>query len=154
MRGLSSSVGTTTRSRSLPGKTRSGVFIPEIRGQATKSPAVRRAIARKRLTQTTYDDSTTTTYSYDGPGNLAGVTDQASNTVNYTYDFANQLRSVVQTASPNPQNTTAYNYDVDGNLTTLTDANSHTTLNGFDLLNQLNAETLPAAPPTRRRKGD
>ena len=42
------------------------------------------------------------------------------------------MRSVVQTASPNPENTTSYNYDVNGNLTTLTDANSHTTQNGFD----------------------
>jgi RHS repeat-associated protein len=102
------------------------------------------------LTQTTYDDTTTTTYSYDGPGNLTGVTDQANNTVNYTYDYANQLRSVIQTASPNPENTTSYQYDPDGNLTNLTDANTHTTLNGFDFLGQLNLEAMPAGQQQTR----
>ena len=36
----------------------------------------------------TYPDSTTVVNAYDGPGNLALVTDQAGNQVQYTYDAA------------------------------------------------------------------
>jgi YD repeat-containing protein len=75
-----------------------------------------------------------------------GVTDQASNTVQYTYDAANQLQTVVQLNSPTPaQNTTSYVYDVDGNLTNLTDANGHTTQRGFNLLDQWITDILPSA---------
>jgi YD repeat-containing protein len=46
--------------------------------------------------------------------------------VQYTYDGANQLTSVVQVNSPNTgANTTVYGYDADGNPITLSDANSH-----------------------------
>ena len=90
--------------------------------------------ARKRLTVTTYPDQTTTVDAYDGPGNLASVTDQAGAVVQYTYDAANQLKTVVQTASPNTaNNTNYYGYDPLGNLTGLTDENLHTTQNLFDL---------------------
>jgi len=41
---------------------------------------------RKRLTKTIYPDLTYSTNTYDGPGNLTGVTDQAGNTVQYTFD--------------------------------------------------------------------
>ena len=57
--------------------------------------------ARKRLTVTTYSDTTTKTNAYDGPGNLISVTDQANNVVQYNYDAANQLVNVVQVNSPN-----------------------------------------------------
>ena len=110
--------------------------------------------ARRRAAKTTYDNGTTTVYAYSGPGNLTGVTDQASNTVNYKYDLSNQLTSVVQPASPNPQNTTAYGYDPNGNLTGTTDANTHTTTDGFDYLNQLVSETLPGGSPTQTRTYD
>ena len=50
----------------------------------------------------TYPDQTTEINSYDGPGNLISVTDQAGNTVQYTYDAANQLINVVQLNHPNP----------------------------------------------------
>jgi RHS repeat-associated protein len=92
---------------------------------------------------------------YDGPGNLASVTDQAGNVVNYTYDAANQLQSVVQVNSPNaPQNTTAYGYDPLGNLASLSDANSHVTANGFDLLSELKTKTLPDGSLTETRSYD
>ena len=110
--------------------------------------------ARRRLTKTTYDSGTTTAYSYDGPGNLTGATDQAGNVVNYTYDLSNEVISVVQTASPNPQNTTSYAYDPNSNLTGITDANRHTTTDGFNLLNELVSEALPARPPTQTRTYD
>jgi len=55
------------------------------------------------------------------------MTDQAGNVVQYTYDAANQLRSVIQVNHPDPShNTTAYGYDSDGNQTATTDANTHT----------------------------
>src|SRR5580658_1403831 len=82
------------------------------------------------------------------------MTDQAGNAVQYTYDYTNQLQSMVQTASPNPQNATTYGYDVDGNLTNLTDANGHMALDGFDLLSRLSAETLPTGPPTQTQTYD
>jgi YD repeat-containing protein len=99
--------------------------------------------------KTTYQDATTTQYAYDGPGNLTSVTDQAGKVVQYTYDAANQLKSVIQTNHPDPShNTTNYSYDSNANLTTLTDANSHTTQNAFDGLNQLRTETLPSGTLT------
>ena len=51
----------------------------------------------------TYPDRTTVTNAYDGPGNLITVTDQAGNMVQYTYDAANQLKTVVQVNSPKHQ---------------------------------------------------
>src|SRR5208283_652578 len=113
--------------------------------------------ARRRLTATTYPivppatAATTTTYAYDGPGNLALVTDQAQNQVQYTYDFNNQLRQVIQLNHPDPShNSTAYNYDTNGNLTTLEDANTHITTNAFDVFNQLNLEQMPAGQQQTR----
>jgi RHS repeat-associated protein len=107
--------------------------------------------ARKRLTLTTYPDTTTTVNTYDGPGNLASVTDQAGNVIRYTYDAANQLKTVVQTASPSTSNNTNYyGYDPLGNLTNLTDENLHTTQNTFDLFNEPISKTLPAAQTETR----
>jgi YD repeat-containing protein len=51
--------------------------------------------ARKRLVETDYPDGKKKTNTYDGPGNLSSVTDQAGNQVQYTYDAANQLKSVI-----------------------------------------------------------
>src|ERR1700722_7627873 len=91
-----------------------------------------------------YPDTTFVTNGYDGPGNLTSVTDQAGNTVQYTFDPANQLQSVVQVNSPNSSNnTTAYGYDKDGNLTNLTYANGHSTVNAYELLYNLTTTTLP-----------
>ena len=64
-------------------------------------------------------------------------------TLNYTYDAANQLQSVIQTSSPNTANTTAYGYDPLGNLASLTDANSHSTQNVFDVFSDITGKTLP-----------
>jgi YD repeat-containing protein len=90
------------------------------------------------------DSTTVTVNTYDGPGNLASVTDQAGNVVQYTYDAANQLKTVVQTASPNTaNNTNSYGYDPLGNLTGLTDENLHTTQNLFDLYGEPVQKTLP-----------
>jgi RHS repeat-associated protein len=111
--------------------------------------------ARKRLTVTTYPDSTTKTNAYDGPGNLTSVTDQAGNQVQYTYDAANQLASVVQVNSPNSNaKTTAFGYDADGNPITFQDANSHTSIENYDLLNEATAKTLPDGTLTETRQYD
>lgn len=111
--------------------------------------------ASKRLTVTTYPDSTTKTIAYDGPGNLASVTDQGGNEVQYTYDAANQLINVVQVNSPNTSaNTTIYGYDANGNPVTFEDANTHTTTQSFDLLNDLTGKTLPDGALTESRTYD
>ena len=91
-----------------------------------------------------YPDGTHRANGYDGPGNLASVTDQAQNQVQYTYDAANQLTSVIQVSSPNTNaNTTIYGYDANGNPIVLTDANSHSTNNIFDVFDELTQKTLP-----------
>jgi YD repeat-containing protein len=82
--------------------------------------------ARKRLIKTINPDKTTIVNTYDGPGNLASVTDQAGAIVQYTYDAgvpvdrsssmgwdaANQLKTVIQLNHPDPShNTNLYGYD-------------------------------------------
>jgi RHS repeat-associated protein len=84
-----------------------------------------------------------------------GPADEANNQVQYTYDAANQLTSVVQVNSPNsPANTTTVGYDADGNPITLEDANLHTTVSNFDLLGEVTAKTLPDATLTETRQYD
>jgi YD repeat-containing protein len=79
--------------------------------------------ARKRLTVTAYPGQTMKSNAYDGPNNLVSVTDQAGSQVEYTYDAANQLVSVVQASSPSSANTIIYGYDSLGNPIVLEDAN-------------------------------
>jgi len=94
--------------------------------------------------ETDYPDQTSVKNAYDGPGNLASVTDQAGNVVRYTYDAANQLKTVVQVNSPNsPQNTNQYSYDLLGNLTNLTDERGNTTVNAFNVLYEPTQKILP-----------
>jgi RHS Repeat. len=83
------------------------------------------------------------------------VTDQEGKRVEYAYDDANQLKSVVQMDHPDAaHNTTNYAYDGRGNLTGSTDANEHTTATGFDLLNRQTSRTLPAGGPSETRTYD
>jgi len=75
--------------------------------------------------------------------------------VQYTYDAANQLASVIQANHPDPaHNTTAYGYDPNGNLTASTDANGHSTGTVFDFLNELTSTTLPDGALTESRNYD
>jgi len=111
--------------------------------------------ARKRLVETDYPDGTSVKNTYDGPGNLASVTDQAQNVVQYTYDAANQLKTVVQVNHPNPSNNTnLYGYNPLGNLTALTDENLNTTQNSFDMLGEPVQKTLPDQTHTESRQYD
>jgi RHS repeat-associated protein len=111
--------------------------------------------ARKRLVKTIFPDSTFTTNTYDGPGNVISTTDQAGNVVQNTYDAANQLVSVAYLNSPNaPNNTTAFAYNSDGNQTAMTDENGHTTQNAFDVLSRLTSTTLPDGSLTASRQYD
>ena len=113
--------------------------------------------ARRRLLTTTYpivppaSTATTTQYTYDGPGNLIQVIDQANNQVQYNYDLNNQLTKVTQASAPDPapKLITTYGYDTNGNLTSLEDANTHVTTNVFDAFNQLQQEAMPATPATQ-----
>lgn len=91
---------------------------------------------------------------YDGPGNQASVTDQLGNVVQYTYDAANQLKTVVQTASPSANNTNSYGYDPGGNLTGIADENNHITTTSFDQLYRLTAKVLPDGSLTETRQYD
>jgi len=110
---------------------------------------------RKRLTVTTFADSTTKINAYDCPGNLISSTDQAGKVVQYTYDAANQLQTVVQTNSPNTShNTNTYGYDNDGNLASSSDENIHITATTFDQLYELTAKTLPDGSLTESRSYD
>ena len=96
------------------------------------------------MIETDYPDQTSVKNTYDGPGNLASVTDQAGKVVQYTYDAANQLKTVVQVNSPNsPQNTNQYSYDLLGNLTNLTDERGNTTVNAFNVLYEPTQKILP-----------
>jgi YD repeat-containing protein len=80
------------------------------------------------------------------------VTDQASNVVQYNYDVANELQSVVQLNSPNTSvNTTSYSYDPLGDLAALTDADGHTTQNAFDLLSEPVSRVLPRSQTETRQ---
>ena len=63
---------------------------------------------------------------------VVSMTDQAGRTTQYTYDNANQLRSIIELASPASQNTTSYDYDINGNRITSTDKNAHSTQSAFD----------------------
>ena len=73
----------------------------------------------------------------------------------YTYDAANQLKTVVQVNHPNPaSNTNYYSYDNLANLTGLTDENLHTTQNSFDLFNEPISKLLPDQTLTETRQYD
>jgi len=56
-------------------------------------------------------------FTYDTANNLTQGVDEAGGTVQYSYDNANELQSVVHANAPDPtHNTTAYQYDQNGKL--------------------------------------
>jgi RHS repeat-associated protein len=76
--------------------------------------------------------SETTSYSYDGVGNLTTVEDPNTNVVSYVYNSVNELTEVIQPAGV----TVSYTYDNSGNQQTTTDALGHTTTVQYDALDR------------------
>ena len=111
--------------------------------------------ARNRLKETDYPDGTSVVNTYDGPGNLISVVDQAKNEVAYTYYPDNKLETVIQKDSPSTSNNTNYySYDYLANLIGLTDANLHITAKSFDLFLNPVAKTYPDNQKTETRSYD
>ena len=81
----------------------------------------------------------TTSYSYDGVGNVTTVEDPNTNVVSYVYNSVNELTEVIQPGGV----TISYTYDNSGNQETTTDALGHTTTVLFDALDR--ATTLISA---------
>jgi RHS repeat-associated protein len=89
----------------------------------------------------------TTTYSYDGRGNLLTVTQGTSSQEirMFSYDGLSRL-----TSATNPESgTVGYTYDLDGNLKTKTDNRQVVTTYTYDALNRLKTRTYtnPASNP-------
>ena len=87
----------------------------------------------------------TTTYTYDGLGQLASVTDARQQTTQYTYDEEHNLASVTDPL----QRTTSYNWATCGcKLGNITDAQGHTTSMVYDEHNNLIQITDPMSRTT------
>ena len=100
--------------------------------------------ARKRLTKTIYPDATTVTNTYDGPGNLASVTDQAEQCGPVHLRRGQPVDNVVQVNSPNTNaNTTVYGYDALGNPITLARRQHAHNLPELRPAERADAKTLP-----------
>jgi RHS repeat-associated protein len=87
-----------------------------------------------------------TSYTYDGDGRTATMTDGRGNTTTYTYDQDDRVVQVLFAGAGScvlsSGNCIAYTYDGEGNLVTRTDL-SGTTSFGYDWLNQQATESLP-----------
>jgi RHS repeat-associated protein len=100
--------------------------------------------ARQRLQQIGFSDLTQQTIHYDDANNVTGVIDQAGHMVDYGYDIANNLVSVMQANSPyTSANTTNYCLDGFGNSAWFADANGHTTSQMADALGRPTLLTYP-----------
>jgi RHS repeat-associated protein len=75
----------------------------------------------------------TTNYSYDPFGDLAGITDGMSNSWGFTYDALGRL---TQVTDPDAGNRT-FQYDANGNLTATISARGGTVRYGYDVLNRV-----------------
>ncbi len=79
----------------------------------------------------------TTTYSYDGNGNLKTVTDARGFSESSSYDALGRLVS----STDRRGNTTSYQYDPLGNLTKIVDAKGNETIMVYDVNNNLTSIT-------------
>jgi RHS repeat-associated protein len=80
-----------------------------------------------------------TTYVHDGDGNLTSVTDADTKTTTYGYDLDNELTKVTRA----DQTTLTYEYDDDGNRAKETNAANHSTNYSYDPLERLSSVTDP-----------
>ena len=98
--------------------------------------------AGNRMTSKTLDATglaLTTTYTYDGRGDVLSSTDPLQHTTTFTYTPRGKLAS--QTDPLN--HTTTYTYDAHGNRTSVTDPNTHTGTLAYDPLDRLVSATDP-----------
>jgi YD repeat-containing protein len=105
-----------------------------------------------RLREIDHPDGTKIVYTYDGANNVKTVQDERHTTANttYAYDPLNRLASVRQTLSSAPGGSilTQYGYDVAGNLTSVVDPNGNTTTYGFDDFSRMRTQVSPVTGTT------
>lgn len=105
-----------------------------------------------RLREIDHPDGTKIVYTYDAANNVKTVQDERHTTANttYAYDPLNRLASVGQTLSTAPGGSilTQHAYDVAGNLTAVVDANGNTTTYAFDDLGRLSSQVSPVTGTT------
>jgi len=95
--------------------------------------------ALNRLTQVTYPDSTSESYTYDANGNLLTRTN-GKGTTTYTYDLLDRLTGVNY---PNGTPDVDYEYDAANRLVSMTDGTGETTYD-YDDVNRITSVTPPA----------
>jgi RHS repeat-associated protein len=94
-------------------------------------------------------DAVVTSYSYTPSGQIASVTDNASNKWVYTYNLLG--RKISQT-DPDA-GTTTYGYDANGNLTASTDARNQVLAYTYDALNRKTGEYAGSVAPANQLAG-
>ncbi|MEW6026870.1 MAG: RHS repeat-associated core domain-containing protein [Planctomycetota bacterium] len=98
----------------------------------------------KTTTLPGFSGTNTTTYWYDGNGNLTAKTDANGNTISYTYDANNRLAGKTY---PSVESV-AYTYDANSNVLTVQD-NYTNTVNQYDDLNRLITTTDNTYTPAK-----
>jgi RHS repeat-associated protein len=87
-----------------------------------------------------------TSYTYDGDGRVATMTDGRGKTTSYSYDKDDRVTQVLydgaSSCSIASGNCLTYTYDGEGNLAARTDVSGTTTF-GYDMLNQQTSQDLP-----------
>jgi YD repeat-containing protein len=86
-----------------------------------------------RLISYTDQNNNTTTYAYNGVGNMTGSTDPNGHLITYVYNSVNEQTEEIE---PNGV-TVSYTYDASGNQQTATDALGHTTTMLYDALDRV-----------------
>jgi RHS repeat-associated protein len=92
-----------------------------------------------RLTSVTSNSTVQAVYGYDEDSNLVSTTFPASNgyVQTRTFDHADRLTNIANTASGTTLTRAGYTYDAVGNPTQIIDASGATTTYGYDALNRL-----------------
>ncbi len=91
----------------------------------------------REVTQTQPSGGGTTSYTYDGAGDLTSVTDTDGNVTSYTYNAAHE----VATETSPTGGVMTYTYDLLGNVTQSVDPDGHTIDYGYNADNEETTET-------------